>query len=347
MFLGWVFNTLYLAFISDYCSDHPARRYKVLFIVIQVLLAGMLVSFPLQGYGVASIVLSTLHVVAVVIFCAWLFSDLKHLKQLHSTRYVRMSLIFFLISALGPFSLGPLIANGLGQSHWYYFAIYFYLHFQYNGVFIFGILALFYRLLEQKNIPFDITLANRAGTALFIACFPAYFLSTLWDQPGMIFNMLGLTGALLQVIFLLYFIKLTGSMSLRQFSSQAALLMRIALLAFVLKIVLQLLSAHPAVAQLAYNTRPWIIAYLHLVLVGVVSVFLLAWYLEKKIIQLKNSLAIILFITGFIGSEVTMLLDGIPAIRTISAITPALLLFLFSLLIVSGIGILYRACLTE
>src|SRR5690606_3730360 len=64
MFLGWVTNALFLFFTESFIGNTQKRKYKVVFILIQILLAGMLVSFPLQGYGLIPIVLSTLHTVA-------------------------------------------------------------------------------------------------------------------------------------------------------------------------------------------------------------------------------------------------------------------------------------------
>ncbi|QLH31640.1 MAG: hypothetical protein HWD62_03660 [Cyclobacteriaceae bacterium] len=59
-------------------------------------------------------------------------------------------------------------------------------------------------------------------------------------------------------------------------------------LAYLLKLLLQLLSAWPSVALLAYGNRSYIIAYLHLVLIGVVTFFLIAWYMFTNRLRLKK-----------------------------------------------------------
>ncbi|HEX7762949.1 MAG TPA: hypothetical protein VF433_04980, partial [Cellvibrio sp.] len=66
MFLGWVFNVLFLAFVRNY---NLSSRYRKLFVFIQILLAGMLISFPIQGYGVISIIISAIHT-----FSIWMFA---------------------------------------------------------------------------------------------------------------------------------------------------------------------------------------------------------------------------------------------------------------------------------
>jgi hypothetical protein len=65
MFLGWIFNVLFLVFVTEFTDE---KNFKVIFWILQILVVGMLVSFPLQGYGLFSIVFSTLHIFAGVAF---------------------------------------------------------------------------------------------------------------------------------------------------------------------------------------------------------------------------------------------------------------------------------------
>lgn len=165
MFLGWIFNAFYLSYVDSYVKAKWSSRYRWLFFSLQALVVAMLISFPLQGYGLSSIIFSTLHTIVAVVFIVRFFRDLKQTSSKNSASawFVKISLAFFLLSGLGPFALGFIMANGLGQSNWYYFAVYFYLHFQYNGFFLFGILGLFFKLLEERNVPVTPTKALRAG----------------------------------------------------------------------------------------------------------------------------------------------------------------------------------------
>lgn len=311
----------------------------MLFVIIQITLGGMLISFPLQSYGVISIVLSALHTIFVVLFCWWIFKDFKKLPASTSIWFAKISLILFLLSALGPFSLGPLVANGLGQTKWYYFSVYYYLHFQYNGVFIFGVLSLFFHLLEERRLPFNPQLARRSGLLLLISVFPTYALSTLWAEPGFSFNIIGFVGAVIQLLSLYYFFQAVSVLNFPSFKPSAKILLMLALFSFILKYVLQLISAHPFIAELAFNNRPFVIAYLHLVLIGVVTFFLLFWYLEKGIVEGKSMVATWLIIVGFAGSELTMILSGKIDLLGMSTSTVAILLFVFSFLITIGVGV--------
>jgi len=331
MFLGWIFNLLTTAYIFNY-SLWQKSRYRVLFWIIQGLLAGMMISFPMQGYGVISICLSVLHTFCIWIFTVWFFKDVPRGWSSHSIWCARVSLLLFALASIGPFLLGILKANGLGNSPLYYNVVYYYLHFQYNGVFIFGALSLWFKWIDGKQVKLDSTLSYRSCVLLLVSLFPSYFLSVLWSKPSIIFNVIGLAGASIQLVAFFYFVRLLLRVDVKA-TRYAGVFMFLAIACFALKCVLQLISAHPVVAQMALEVRPFLIAYLHLVVVGTVSLFLLAWCIEIKIITLHSPLLVLLVVTGFFGTELLTIFNGVTGMN-VSA-----LLFLFSCLLVAGFGI--------
>jgi hypothetical protein len=312
MFLGWIFNALYIAFITNHIVETERSFFWNLYYVLQFLVVGMLISFPLQGYGLFSITFSTLHTIGAILFAIRFFYKTKSVTTI-SSWYARISLVFLVISTIGPFSLGYLMANGMGQSNWYYFSIYFYLHFQYNGFFLFGIFSLIFDLLERRSVQFDFQRVKFIGKLLAATCIPAYVLSILWARPSYIFNVVGGVTAVIQIFVLAMLI---GSVvNHRQqfkcsFTKSSNQFLAIALSAFGLKLALQLLSAFPAIAQLAYEMRPVVIGYLHLVLIGVISLSLFVWYLESNLIgQINGARVITALIISFMGMEVCLILS--------------------------------------
>ena len=284
MFLGWIFNVLYLSILEHNVSSHYHKRLLRIFFLLQTLVVAMMISFPMQGYGVFSIVFSTLHTIAALVLVPLFLIHTKRDLRV-STWFARTASVFFFISAAGPFSLGYLMANGLGQTNWYNYSVYFYLHFQYNGFFLFAIFSLYFQLLEEKKISFSYSTAKTFGKWMAIACVPAYTLSTLFARPGLTFNLIGAAAAVTQIVALTIF--LADGRKMKQalrfnFSSLTYKVFRLALCALIIKCLLQLVSAHQNVADLAYYMRPVVIAYLHLVLVGIITIFLLVWYVEKK-----------------------------------------------------------------
>lgn len=272
----------------------------------------MFISFPLQGYGTYSIIFSSVHTIISIVFTVNFFVHTKGKPDL-SVWLAKISLLFLAISAFGPFYLGYLKASGHPQSDLNQLAIYFYLHFQYNGFFFFGVLCLFFSLLEKKRIDFNQIKAKRLGMILALTCVPAYVLSVLWTSPGYIFNVIGGIVAMIQLFAIVILVKLLKPISndlKRNFSSASIFFLCIVFTGFALKLCLQFASAFPFVAQMAFELRPLVIAYLHLVLVGVISLLILVWYLETGRINAalaKN--AIILFVISFIAMELGLVLS--------------------------------------
>lgn len=345
MFLGWVFNVLYLSFVEHNLPEKRQKSFLRVFLPLQLLVVAMMISFPIQGYGVFSIIFSTLHTLIVMAVVPFFFIRTRGDLRV-STWFARVALLFFFISTAGPFSLGYLMSNNLGQTVWYNFSIYYYLHFQYNGFFLFGIGSLFFQLLEKKEIPFSRTRALRFGKWTAAACVPAYALSTLFASPGIVFNTMGAVAALVQLVALA--VLLRELRSLRRVIQQRFRLLTVkiftcVLAALILKTLLQLMSAHPDLAVFAYSVRPVVIAYLHLVLVGVITLFLLAWYCERNLVKRETAMiSVSLLMTGFVTSETLLIL--VPWWNTVTggAVDSSLAIFIVSILMLTG-GLLFLA----
>ncbi len=322
MFLGWVFNALLVNAVVQFLPDVPVKRFTNLIWLLNALVLGMLISFPLQGYGVYSIIISTLHTVVAVVFIVHFFRGTRH-AVLPEVQYMKVAFSFFMLSAAGPFALGALMANGLGQTPAYHLAVYYYLHFQYNGVFLFGVLALFYRLLRQKEVVIQEMLAQRGKILLIISCLLTYALSALWLQPSVVVYALGLVGALLQIVAFMFIYRSADPCKanvLQRFSKPAGIFFALAAIALIIKLLLQLVSVVPVVAQLAFEVRFYVIAYLHLVLIGIVSFFLFGWYHEQEYLKKVPRTILYLLILAFVASETAMILVGVIDLDMIRAI---------------------------
>jgi len=346
MFLGWVCNVLLVAFTTEF---YAVQKFRTVFWFLQVCILGMLVSFPVQGYGAFSITFSTLHIVGVVVFIVLFFRASKT-KSTTSLILAKFALLFFVLSSLGPFFLGYLKANSLDYSDLYRFSIYFYLHFQYNGFFFLGILSLLVKLFEEQMSNEHLQSIARGSYILIGCCVPAYFLSIIWAQPSMIFNIIGFLAALLQIIGLWYFIAPTQNFFRNSsFAQTEKLFFSICFLALALKSILQLISAIPAAAVFADEYRSIVIAYLHLVLVGCISFFLIAWLIRRCVIGKEFLLTAVLILSGFTLSEImlVMLPWNSSKFRMPVDIFNSVL-FLFSAFMVVGIGrILYASIVTK
>jgi hypothetical protein len=317
MFLGWIMNALCIGYVHYFIPGQQQRTYRILIIVLNVLVAIMLVAFPLQGYAGFSIIISTLYTVLAAIFGYVFLRDTHSRRKLLAIGFARWSFIFYFIASLAPFAIGLLSATGRGQTQAYYLAVYFFLHFLYNGAFTCGIFSLLYQLLQTKGVELDEKNGQRFKSLLCVSCIPAYVLSTLWVQPPLVYNIIGFIAAILQLIAFYYFIcsvKVLFAKELKRFSWPACALLFVAIACFLLKLVLQLISAFPYSAILAYEVRNFVIAYLHLVLLGMLTFLLLFWYQEAFQVSLLAPIRTVVLLLSFILSEVVMLL--IPLVNT-------------------------------
>jgi hypothetical protein len=172
------------------------------------------------------------------------------------------------------------------------------------------------------------------------ACVPAYALSTLFARPGLFFNVIGGLAAAIQLIAmgLLFKDLLRIAPTLApKFSPTAKRMSLLIFAGLIVKSLLQLLSAHPDIAVMAYELRPVVIAYLHLVLVGVITFFLITWYFEMGLLKPPPArLAIASFLVGFLGSQVCLVLSPWWSRITTSEFTAANAIFGFSVFMVVG-----------
>lgn len=328
MFLGWILNAVMTGLIWRFVPVEKHEGYKPFLWWINIMVAGMLISFPLQGYGLYSISISTLHTLLVLVVIVRFFRDTVEKREQLPVWAARIAFVFFMIAAAGPFVVGALKANGLGQSDYYYLAVYYYLHFQYNGAFLFGVSSLLLEWASGKDIKPEPDALRRSLKILFIAAFPAYVLSALWTKPGLTFNAIGFIAGLMQTVACFHLLKALRSVPSKAWdaiSRGTRWLLTLALINFTLKIALQLLSSFPAIARLAYENRNIVIAYLHLVLLGVFTLVLMAWYNEQQIVRLRTSW-VGTFVLSFILLEVVLVISGfteIPSLPVLLLVTTA------------------------
>lgn len=331
-FGGWVMPALLGLLLKNFPLVQQKVAYRHWRNITFLLLAsayGMLIAFPIQGYEPVSIFFSTLSIVAGFYLAIVIWKRLPALKTSVSLHFLKAGIFYMVLSSMGPLATGPLIALGKTGTPLYFDVIYFFLHFQYNGWFLFALMALFYKSIEEIKIK---TNGTKVFWLLNIACTPTYFLSVLWHQPPLLFNVVAGIAAFLQCAAMVYLIK--DMLLLPLNNKLVKTMLYLSFVSLVAKIVLQFISALPSIAELAYLQRNFVIAYLHLVLLGCISLFLIAWIINLFVLQVTKFLktGVLLFIAAFIGSEIILVFYPVSAMLNYSFPYSALLLFLFSLL---------------
>ena len=299
--LGWVYGGFFTLILSLFIPAKDSRRFNHLFWWMQVSLVGMLISFPLQGYAASSITFSTIFGVTTYIFSWWVFRRLQGNHDV-SAQFLRHALLFLVVSSLGPYGLGYFKAMGLKSTHWFPNSIYFYLHFLYNGFFLWALGAWACKRLEQKGIPLSISKVEI--NLLSLSTWLTFCLSVLWMEPSWSWYVGGIIGSILQLWILGKWLiiksgKIMEQAELNSASRWIALFIGGIIL---IKLISQILSAYPAVTAWIHSAPMFtVIGYIHLIMLGILTPFLLV-NLSPQILNqpwFKRTAFIYLFGFGF------------------------------------------------
>lgn len=317
--LGWIYLALYSLLIHYFLPEEKqqSKYYHWLFWITQLSVVGMFISFPRVGYAGVSIAFSTLHAFCSYAF-AWRF--LKDLKQSGNSRFsakfVRASLLFMILSTFGVWALPVLMAKGMAGSAFYYASVQFYLHFQLNGWFIFAALGLFFFLLEKHEISVNSKHVKYFFSLLVVSCFMTYALAVTWSTPLPFLFWTNSSGVLIQLAALFFFlliIRKLGRFSKDTFTPTVRLLMWLGAACFVLKILMQSAVVIPYIATVAYTIRNYVLGFLHLLLLGMMTCFLLGLATHENLLSFKNTLAkygLYLLLAGLVLTELLLFTQG-------------------------------------
>ncbi|SFP85662.1 hypothetical protein [Parafilimonas terrae] len=320
-FAGWITQAL-MTFIAFYIAKNKAsfslKKYNRLLFANLITAYGMLFCFPFEGYGLMSIIFSTLSIFVSYAFAIVVWRDLNRINKKTVTHaWIKAALIWSALSSIGPYTLAYMMATGHIYQNIYLASIYFYLHFQYNGWFFFTCMGLFMNKLPE--LLFSVKLKKNIFYAFAFACLPAYFLSALWLPIPTWIYIIVVAAAFVQVIA-------WGALSVKLVSNRIAIfsqqhkpvtwLFVLPGIALSIKLLLQLGSTIPALSTWAFGFRPIVIGYLHLVFLGIFSIFILAYNLYNGYFEYNNRFArgAWIFIAGIILNEALLMLQGLDAI---------------------------------
>lgn len=317
-FTGWISQALMVLmvnYLSNQTGKNIFKKYRWIFIANLLSAYGMLLTFPWEGYGSISITFSTLSIFVSYAFSFMFWKDLTKIKTRSVTQYwFYAALIFNVISSAGPFFLAYTMASNWHHPNLFLMALYYFLHFQYNGWFFFACAGLFSTFFNLVQIPIRI---QRSIFWLFaIACVPAYFLSALWlhlSLPGYVIVVLSAIAQAVGGYLLMYWILKKRVLFSIHFKNNSKWILILSALALCIKLVLQLISTVPSLSTFAFGFRPIVIGYLHLVLLGVITLFIIGYSKSAGLIErnkLTNS-GVFIFVTGIILNEIFLMFQGI------------------------------------
>ena len=224
-------------------------------------------------------------------------------------------------------------------------SLYFFLHFQYNGWFFFSCAGLFFQLLHICKVYWPEGTIRIIWLLFTMAVVPGFFLSALWmNLPGWMYWM-AVFAALIQLPAIFLFLKeIFLTMVVPGLRPLARYCLLLSLTALTIKYVLQALSCIPSLSIYAFGYRSLVIAFLHLVLLGFVTLFILGYFIQADLIPGSEGMkrGLYIFSGGIILNEAILMIQGLGAIGFISIPYTNEILWLISLVMFSGILIINR-----
>lgn len=313
--LGWVYLMIYVLVVHFFIPKEKSSKqiYNYLFWITEFTVVGMMIAFPIQGYALYSIVFSTLHILLSYIFC-WLVWKDSVKDRSFSHKLLLTAILFMILSTFGIWCLGPAVKMLGKQSSFYQIAIQFFLHFQFNGWFLFAILALFLKQFKTK-------VSERNNRIFYVLLITATFLTVAfpvsWYVKNDLLNWINNLGILLQLGAFIYFYKMLKSQinSLRAVLDPAAkLVYSMALCSLVLKIGIQLLVLLPYVGEVSHQIRSFVIGFIHLTTLGIITGFLFGILIQNKLLSGSCFMirsGIKCFVFGYLITEIILFLQGV------------------------------------
>ncbi|MGE6355608.1 hypothetical protein ACQKCJ_17195 [Flavobacterium sp. NPDC079362] len=312
--LGWAYLMIYVLIVRFFIPEEKKEKpvYNRLFWLTEFSVIGMMISFPIQGYALFSIIFSTMHIILSYVFCRLLWKDIPKEKT-PAEILLRASVLFVVFSTFGVWCLGPAVGMLGKESVFYQIAIQFFLHFQFNGWFLFAVLALFLKQFEDK-------IDTKSFKTFFILLITATFLTfafpVSWFIKSSFLSGINTFGVIVQLIAFVFFYKMLRP-QIRTFKAtldpSAKRVYGLAFGSLFLKISIQLLVLIPNLAEVSHQVRNFVIGFIHLTTLGIITGFLIGILIQNKLLSPQSYLlrtGLKSFIFGYIGTELFLFLQG-------------------------------------
>jgi len=312
--LGWVYLMLYCLIFHFFVPKEAQEKpiYNRLFWVTELAVVGMMIDFPAQGYAFASILFSTLHIFCSYYFCYLIWKDAKP-STFPEKKMLRTALFFMIFSTLGVWCLGPAVGLMGKASAFYQIAIQFFLHFQFNGWFLFAVLALFFK---QSKIKIEEKKFRLFYNLLVTATILTLALPVSWSLSNPVFywiNAIGVTIQLISFVLFALLIQTHFQDFFKPLSSLEKKIYRFALCSLALKVIIQLVVLVPELSQVSHEIRNFVIGYIHLTMLGIITGFLFGFSFQNGFLNVQNNIqkwGIKIFLLGFVATEILLFLQG-------------------------------------
>jgi len=345
-FGGWITLALMVLMVYELLPASLQERmvYQWIFGIIFITSWVMLFTYYFEANSLLSDFFSATFIFATYVF-GWIF--IKDVQKSGAGKTILLlvvsSIVSLVLSSLGPFTLDYLFTVKSQNAILYRDASFAYLHLQYNGFFTLAVFSLLFHKLEAKTTLKVRQNIYRFSVLLVISILPSLFLSFLWHDPTGLYRVVAGVGSFFVFLSLVWFLIVVASPSFIKASRYVKPIVRyivfISMGAFMLKMFLQTFTIFPSIGNAVFGDRPMIIGFLHLVFLGFITLFILAYFAQMGLLNVKSRftrLALIAFSLGVIFNEVLLMAQGLGAMFVKSSSIIPWLLWGISILLFTG-----------
>lgn len=347
-FTGWVTIVL-MTLMVNYLKRHNVvtnyLKYNGVLIAGCIAAYGMFVTFFVQAYGYFSIAFSILSILISYFFIIFYWKDLKKVNdKSYAPKWFKAALILIAIASIGEVILAYLMVNFVTEQDYYFAALYFFLHFQYNGWFLFACFGLLFSYFYEKQFYHLLRINKNLFIIMAITVGPEYLLSILWLKLPRALHLLANLSGILQLLVLYFFIIIIPIIKHNRqhhIEKTTRFLWLLAAIGFLVKILLQTLSVVPFFSSYAFGFRPIVIGYLHLSFLVIISFFIIG-YINAILIEEKRKISkagVIIFVIGVLCQEIILMMQGLEVLNF--QVLPHAPIFLFYAAILIGLGLIW------
>jgi hypothetical protein len=317
-FAGWV--TLALATLMVYefpGSLYNKKNYQFLLGAIAACSWATLLTSPFESCKFISEYVSILYILITYAFSGIFIRDILKTKTDKAVKLLSASsLIYLVLSSAGALMLVYLFATKSLNAILYRDAMFGYLHLQYNGFFTLAVFALIFNKVvpvankkAKKNV-------YRFAILLCLSIIPSMFISFLWHQAAPVVHIISLTGSALLLLSLLSFIiaALSLTKEFKMVIPEIRYMVLLSISAFIIKIFLQSLTVFNSINVLVFGNRPMIMGFLHMVFLGFVTLFIIAYFTQQGILNGRSyfaKFALAVFTLAVVINEILLMLQGL------------------------------------
>ena len=317
-FSGWVALALLTLLIYELPGSlYQKKMYQFLLGAILACSWAILITSPFESCKTISEYVSVIYIVVTYIFSGVFIKDILKTTTSRTVKLLSISAVSCLVlSSFGALMLAYLFSVKSLNAILYRDALFGYLHLQYNGFFTLAVFALIYNKVVSTTQENARKRIHRFAVLLCLSILPSMFLTFLWHKTTPVFYAMSVIGCVLLLATLAWFI-ISAPLLIREFKMIKPVIRYMAIFsisAFLAKIFLQSLTLIDSINILVFGNRPMIMCFLHLVFLGFVTLFIIAYFAQKGFLDTQSMFtrfALLVFTLAVLINETLLMLQGL------------------------------------